>query len=316
KEEIARGGMGVVYKGYQPSLDRWVAIKTLPIDLAGDRDLVARFQREAEAMVRLNHANIVQIIDRGEDGGQYYFAMEFVEGPSVKDLLKSDTIDTDKLFDVLTQTCDGLDYAHKKGLVHRDIKPANLLYEEKTGIVKIADFGIAHFSKKDEEMLTLTADNVGMGTMNYMSPEQKINAKSVDHKADIYALGVIVYEAFTGKLPLGKFKLPSEINPKLPRVLDTIVQRCLESEPKDRYGSCAELKAALLEARAATKEKTLRRTMREAIDRTLTAISPNRTVGIAVLGCLFLLVAGVGLGGGGYWWFSHAKKKHRDELQR
>ncbi|HZV03288.1 MAG TPA: protein kinase [Planctomycetota bacterium] len=317
KSEIARGGMGVVYKGYQPSLDRWVAIKTLPMDLAGDRELVSRFQREAKAMAALQGSNnIVQVIDSGQDQGQYYMAMEYVEGPSVKDLLKSETIDSDKLFDVLTQTCDGLDYAHKKGLVHRDIKPANLLYEEKTGIVKIADFGIAHFSKKDEEMLTLTADNVGMGTMNYMSPEQKINAKSVDHKADIYALGVIVYEAFTGKLPLGKFKLPSEINPKLPRELDAIVQKCLEAEPKDRYGSCAELKAVLLQARAATKEKTLRRTMREAIDRTLTAISPNRTVGIAVLGCLFLLVAGVGLGGGGYWWFSHAKKKHRDELQR
>ena len=97
--------MGVVYKGYQPSLDRWVAIKTLPTDLAADRDLVARFQREAEAMVRLNHANIVQIIDRGQESGQDYFAMEFVEGPSVKDLLKSETIETDRLFDIVLQTC-------------------------------------------------------------------------------------------------------------------------------------------------------------------------------------------------------------------
>ena len=165
KSEIARGGMGVVYKGYQPSLDRWVAIKTLPMDLAGDRDLVARFKREAQAMSLLNHANIVQVIDSGQDQGQYYMAMEYVEGPSVKDLLKSETIDTDRIFDIIVQTCEGLDYAHKKSLVHRDIKPANLLYEEKTGVVKIADFGIAHFTKKDEDMLTLTAKDVGMGAM-------------------------------------------------------------------------------------------------------------------------------------------------------
>jgi predicted Ser/Thr protein kinase len=312
KEEIARGGMGVVYKGYQPSLDRWVAIKTLPIDLAGDRDLVARFQREAEAMVRLNHANIVQIIDRGEDSGQYYFAMEFVEGPSVKDLLKKDTIDTDKLFDMLTQTCDGLEYAHKKGLVHRDIKPANLLFEEKTGTVKIADFGIAHFSKKDEDMLTLTADNVGMGTMNYMSPEQKVNAKTVDHRSDIYALGVIIYEGFTGKLPLGKFKLPSEVNPKLPRQLDVIVQKCLEAEPDERFESCAVLKAALLGAKAATNDKTLKRSMRDALDRTLTAVSPkgNKTVGCFILLFVLLVVFGaVGVVGFLFWKSSAAKQR-------
>ncbi|MBI3724373.1 protein kinase [bacterium] len=316
KDEIARGGMGVVYKGYQPSLDRWVAIKTLPIDLAGDRDLVARFQREAEAMVRLNHANIVQIIDRGEDQGQYYFAMEFVEGPSVKDLLKSETIDTDKIFDILLQTCDGLDYAHKKGLVHRDIKPANLLFEEKTGVVKIADFGIAHFSKKDEDMLTLTADNVGMGTMNYMSPEQKVNAKNVDHKSDIYALGVIVYEAFTGKLPMGKFKLPSEVNPKLPRALDAIVQKCLEAEPDERWDSCANLRAALAEAKAATHDKTLKRSMRDAFDRTLTAFGPNRSVGLCILGFVFLLVAGGLLGGGVLFMKSRGAKRRVEEAEK
>jgi serine/threonine protein kinase len=316
KAEIARGGMGVVYKGYQPSLDRWVAIKTLPMDLAGDRELVSRFQREAKAMSLLNHANIVQVIDSGQDKGQYYIAMEYVEGPSVKDLLKSETIDTTKIFDVLIQTCDGLDYAHKKNLVHRDIKPANLLYEEKTGSVKIADFGIAHFTKKDEDMLTLTANNVGMGTMNYMAPEQKVDAGGVDHRADIYAIGVIIYEAFTGKLPLGKFKLPSEVNPKLSRHLDAIVQKCLASDKADRYASCADVKAALQEARAATTDTSIRRSMRDALDRTLTAISPNRTVGYLVLGCAF--VAFMGLIVGGIGWAVHAtlQKKERDELSR
>ncbi|MEZ0228436.1 MAG: protein kinase, partial [Planctomycetota bacterium] len=314
KSEIARGGMGVVYKGYQPSLDRWVAIKTLPIDLAGDRELVSRFQREAKAMAALNHNNIVQCIHSGESAGQYYIAMEYVEGPSVKDLLKSPTIETDKIFDILAQTCDGLEYAHKKGLVHRDIKPANLLYEEKTGCVKIADFGIAHFSKKDEDMLTLTADNVGMGTMNYMAPEQKINAKGVDHRADIYALGVIVYEAFTGKLPLGKFKLPSEVNPKLPSALDDVVTRCLSTEPADRFGSCSEVKNVLLDAKAATNDKSIRRSMRDAIDRTLTAVLPNKTARYAFVGCFFVAIVAAVVGFGGFMIFRASKGKTRDAL--
>ena len=143
KEELGRGGMAVVYKGYQPSLDRWVAIKTLPAEMSADRDMVSRFHREAEAMVALNHSNIVQIIDKGQDKGVYYFAMEFVEGPSLKDLLKQDTLNMDLLFDISIQVCDGLAYAHKKGIVHRDIKPANILYEKPTGLAKVADFGIA-----------------------------------------------------------------------------------------------------------------------------------------------------------------------------
>ncbi len=305
KSEIARGGMGVVYKGYQPSLDRWVAIKTLPMDLAGDRDLVARFKREAQAMSLLNHANIVQVIDSGQDQGQYYMAMEYVEGPSVKDLLKSETIDTDRIFDIIVQTCEGLDYAHKKSLVHRDIKPANLLYEEKTGVVKIADFGIAHFTKKDEDMLTLTAKDVGMGTMNYMAPEQKVDAANVTSRADLYAIGVIVYEAFTGKLPLGKFKLPSEVNPKLPRLLDQVVSKCLQTEPNDRYTTAGEIKTVLLEAKAVMHDKSISRSIRDRLDRTLTAISPSKGGKCLAVGCLLVIV----LGAGGFFGFRFLQKR-------
>ncbi|HBP22975.1 MAG TPA: hypothetical protein DEA08_35025, partial [Planctomycetes bacterium] len=150
KDELGRGGMAVVYKGYQPSLDRWVAIKTLPTESAGNRDMVSRFHREAEAMVALNHTNIVQIIDKGEEGGLYYFAMEFVDGPSLQDLLKQEQMSMDLLFDVACQVCDGLEYAHRKGIVHRDMKPGNVLYEQATGLAKIADFGIARLTKKPE----------------------------------------------------------------------------------------------------------------------------------------------------------------------
>ena len=295
KSELGRGGMAVVYKGYQPSLDRWVAIKTLPNEFAGNRDMVSRFHREAEAMVQLNHTNIVQIIDKGEDKGSYYFAMEFVEGPSLRDLLKREQLSSDLMFDILGQVADGLGYAHRKGIVHRDIKPANILWEESTSLAKVADFGIARLTQKPAEMITLTATNVGMGTMNYMAPEQKTDAAAVDHRADIYALGVMIYEMFTGRLPMGRFKMPSELNSVLPRKLDEIVTRCLEADPADRYETMELLKADLLQAREGTKSGTLVRSVRDAAERTLTAFKGGKGGGgVLAASCLGLLVAGGG----------------------
>ncbi len=293
KEELGRGGMAVVYKGYQPSLDRWVAIKTLPAESSADRELVARFHREAEAMVQLNHSNIVQIIDKGQDKGLYYFAMEFVEGPSLKDLLKQETLSMDLMFDVAAQVCDGLAYAHKKGIVHRDIKPANILYEKSTGLAKVADFGIAR--KSDD--LTLTT--AGMGTMNYMAPEQREDARSVDHRADIYSLGVMVYEMFTGKLPLGRFKPASQLNAALPRKLDEVISKALETDPADRYQQMDELKADLQLAREASKGGTLVRSVRDAAERTLTAFAGDKAGGKGRLFACCLLFLLLGGGGGG-----------------
>ncbi|MCO5167796.1 MAG: protein kinase [Planctomycetes bacterium] len=299
KEELGRGGMAVVYKGYQPSLDRWVAIKTLPAEMSGDRDMVSRFHREAEAMVSLNHSNIVQIIDKGQDRGLYYFAMEFVEGPSLKDLLKQEAVSVDLLFDVCTQVCEGLGYAHKKGIIHRDIKPANILYEKGTGLAKVADFGIARVTNKEMDMITLTAQNVGMGTMNYMAPEQKTDAAAVDHRADIYSLGVMIYEMFTGKLPLGKFKLPSQLDPKLPRKLDEVVSRCLETDPTDRYQGMDALRADLQQAREASKGGTLVRSVRDAAERTLTAVAGEQGGKGRLVACCLLLTTMALVGGGG-----------------
>jgi predicted Ser/Thr protein kinase len=296
--ELGRGGMAVVYKGYDPSLERWVAIKTLPQESSGDRDLVSRFGREAKAMGALNHTNIVQIIGSGVDRGLHYFVMEFVEGPSLQDLLKQEQLSMDLMFDIATQVCDGLEYAHKKGIVHRDIKPGNVLYEAGTGLAKIADFGIARLTHKPEEMITLTATNVGMGTVNYMAPEQKTDAANVDHRADIYSLGVVVYEMFTGRLPMGRFKLPSQLNSKLPRGLDEIVTRSLEPDPVDRYGAMSELRAGLVSAQASAGGGTLIRSVRDAAERTLTAmVGGGGSKVAALLGCFVLLG---GLAGGGY----------------
>ena len=297
KDELGRGGMAVVYKGYQPSLDRWVAIKTLPTESAGNRDMVSRFHREAEAMVALNHTNIVQIIDKGEEGGLYYFAMEFVDGPSLQDLLKQEQMSMDLLFDVACQVCDGLEYAHRKGIVHRDMNPGNVLYEQATGLAKIADFGIARLTKKPEEMITLTATNVGMGTMNYMAPEQKTDAASVDHRADIYSVGVMIYEMFTGKLPMGRFKMPTQLNPQLPRKLDEIVTKCLDANPEDRYDDIGQLKADLEQARQSSGGGTLMRSVRDAAERTLTAMGGGSGGGKVVLFGCFVLLVGALVGG-------------------
>ncbi len=307
KSELGRGGMAVVYKGYQPSLDRWVAIKTLPRESAANRDLVSRFHREAEAMVSLNHTNIVQIIDKGEDKAYYYFAMEFVEGPSLRDLLKQEQLSVELLFDIALQICEGLAYAHKKGIVHRDIKPANVFWEQGTSLAKIGDFGIARLTAKPEEMITLTATNVGMGTMNYMAPEQKTDAGSVDHRADIYSTGVMLYEMFTGKLPMGRFKLPSQLNPTLPRKLDEVISRCLEADPADRYEGMEALKADLQAARAAAGSGTLMRSVRDAAERTLTAVKGGGGGGggVRVAACLLVTLGLVGGGGAAakvLWW--------------
>ncbi|MGE0710817.1 MAG: protein kinase [Planctomycetota bacterium] len=297
KSELGRGGMAVVYKGYQPSLDRWVAIKTLPAESSANRDLVSRFHREAEAMVSLNHTNIVQIIDKGQDKGLYFFAMEFVEGPSLADMLKQEQMSMDLLFDVALQVCDGLEYAHRKGIVHRDMKPGNVLFEQSTGLAKVADFGIARLTQKSEEMITLTATNVGMGTMNYMAPEQKTDAGSVDHRADIYSVGVMIYEMFTGKLPMGRFKLPTKLNPALPRRLDDIVSKCLEADPVDRYASMAELRADLELARGESGGGTLLRSVRDAAERTLTAMAGGGGGKAFLVGCFLFLVGGLAAGG-------------------
>ncbi|RMG14119.1 MAG: serine/threonine protein kinase, partial [Planctomycetota bacterium] len=310
KEELGRGGMAVVYKGYQPSLDRWVAIKTLPRDFAGNREMVSRFHREAEAMVSLNHTNIVQIIDKGEDQGYYFFAMEFVEGPTLKELLKQGTLRVHLLYDIAIQVAEGLAYAHKKGIVHRDIKPANIFWEESTSLAKIGDFGIARLTEKPLEMITLTAANVGMGTMNYMAPEQKTDAASVDHRADIYSLGVMLYEMFTGRLPMGRFKAPSEHTPGLPKKLDEIVARCLEADPQDRYASMEELRDDLLAAKAATPDTTLVASGRDGSERTLTRVGSQGRPSVltAVLG-LLLLALGGGLAGAYFAWKAEAPEE-------
>lgn len=242
---LGRGGMGEVWRARQISLGRTVAIKVLPASLAKDSEFVARFEKEATALAALNHPNIIQIIDRGVAGGSAYFAMELVQGRTLRDVLNAGRPAPQDALRIAIQICRAIDCAHEQHIVHRDLKPENILVDAR-GHVKVADFGLAGF-KGPEEKGSLTATRVAMGTLNYMAPEQRRDAHSVDGRADIYSFGVVLYELLTGELPIGRFKLPSQRDPLLDPRLDEIVSRALEPEPEARFARASEV-AAQLEA--------------------------------------------------------------------
>lgn len=242
-ELIGKGGMGEVWRAEQKSLGRQVAIKVLPPHLAADPEFVARFDKESTALAALGHPNIIQIIDRGVAGEHYYFVMEFVRGTSLRELIGRGPIAPPDALKILVQICRAIGYAHESHIVHRDLKPENILVDER-GHVKVADFGLAGIRGAPGSG-QLTATSVAMGTVNYMAPEQRRDARSVDGRADLYSVGVLLYELLTGELPIGRFKLPSEKRPDLDRRIDAIVARCLESEPEARFARASEIAEAL-----------------------------------------------------------------------
>ena len=244
-EKIGQGGMAVVYRGMQSSLNRAVAIKVLPPQFATTPELLARFEREAAIVAKLNHSNIVQIIDRGRDGAVLYIVMEYVEGQNLETIIRTGKLSLPQMIDIACQICDGLAYAHSMGVIHRDLKPANILIDQRTGRAKIADFGIAALESTEVGLMTLTMDHSVIGTMNYMSPEQRRDSHGVTNQTDIFSFGVIFYEMLTGKLPVGHFKLPSMIRPDMPLGLDNIVKRCLAESAADRYADAGQIRDEL-----------------------------------------------------------------------
>ncbi|MDA0811366.1 MAG: serine/threonine-protein kinase [Verrucomicrobia bacterium] len=241
-ELIGRGGMGAVYRATDLELDRTVAIKVLPPQVSGDPQFAERFVREARALAKLSHPNIVTIYDFGEtDGGMFYIVMEQVEGSDLRHALRSGTITLEIALKVVPQICDALHYAHQKGIVHRDIKPENILLEP-DGRVKIADFGLARVVNSQLPEWSLTATEQLMGTVKYMAPEQLEGAPDIDHRADIYSLGVVFYEMLTGELPIGRFSSPSEKRPMDQRV-DSVVFKTLEKERDKRYQHAGDVKS-------------------------------------------------------------------------
>jgi predicted Ser/Thr protein kinase len=243
QQELGRGGMGVVYQAHHSRLDRLVAIKFLPAEVGKDAAFAERFTREARALAKLNHPNIITVYDFGEITGLAYFIMQFVQGANLRTHLRAGRLDPPEVLRIIGQICDALQYAHEEGIVHRDIKPENILLD-KRGQVKIADFGIAKLLSRKQAEYTLTGPMQVIGTLNYMAPEQIDNPLGLDHRADIYSLGVMLYEMLTGQLPMGRFAPPSQKVPIDVR-LDEVVLRALEREPERRYQTVSEMKAAL-----------------------------------------------------------------------
>ncbi len=239
-ELVGQGGMGAVYRARQRQLDRLVALKILPMESAGDSAFAARFSREARALARLSHPNIVAVHDFGQAGGFCFFLMEFIEGVTLRHLLADRKLPPETALSLVPQICEALEYAHRQGVVHRDIKPENILVD-KIGRVRIADFGLAKLADAELPSQRLTRPREVMGTPHYMAPEQIERPQEVDHRADIYSLGVVFYEMLTGELPLGKFQLPSQ-KAAVDARLDDVVLHALEKERERRYQHASEVK--------------------------------------------------------------------------
>jgi eukaryotic-like serine/threonine-protein kinase len=254
---LGAGGMSTVFRATDSVLERSVAVKLLAEHLAEDEAFVARFRREALSAARLQHPNIVQVFDSGQDpdSARHYIVMEYVDGPSCADLLRENKrLGVDETVHIVRDACHGLDYAHRAGVVHRDVKPGNLLIAEEMNITKLADFGIA----KAAEQTRITQVGAVLGTAAYLSPEQAHGEES-GPPSDIYSLGVCAYQFLTGRLPheyssLTELALKQQqdavqpirdFRPEVPAELDDAIRLCLEREPGSRYRSALEMAEAL-----------------------------------------------------------------------
>ncbi len=259
---LGQGGMGAVYRGLQLPLRRPVAIKILQVQSdADDFGFAERFKREAYAMASLTHPNIVQVYDCGNAGPHHLFiSMELMEGGDLSDAIRAGAVDLKTALKYIRQICDGIHAAHERGIVHRDIKPANIFLTS-DGRAKVADFGLA--KRFDAKSTMVTKTGLGMGTPDYAAPEQYEPEMGIDHRADIYALGVMIYQMLTGKLPRGIYKAPSDLVPGLDPGFDSIIQGAMQHDREDRYQSVADLRRdleALLARRPVASGKVPART--------------------------------------------------------
>lgn len=238
-ELIGRGGMGAVFKVRQPRLSRLAALKVLPPERAADPSFVERFFREAQALAQLSHSNIVNVYDMGQCGSYLYILMEFVNGRSLREHISDRTLEPTDALRIVTDLCDAVQYAHEQGIVHRDIKPENVLITAGNQ-VKLLDFGLVKLACDSEfNRFTLTEINLRMGTPSYMAPEQACGSVTLDHRVDIYALGVLLYELLTGELPVLDYTPPSKRVPVDSRI-DRVVHHAIRESPSERFQSAAD----------------------------------------------------------------------------
>ena len=297
-ECLGRGGMGVVYKARQKSLNQTVALKLLAPERAGDELFEKRFSKEAQALAALNHPNIVTIHDFGQAGGYCYLLMEFVDGASLRQAMRASKFTPAQALAIVPQICDALQYAHEHGVVHRDIKPENLLLD-KEGRVKIADFGIAKMLTAE----TGTTETLTGGTPRYMAPEQW-GGSGTDHRADIYSFGVVFYELLTGELPSRPIDPPSK-KVVVDVRLDTVVLRALEENPDRRYQTVAEVKTMIEAVAAETRAQRQSKT---------TTARPHRfsiRIGIAALITFSIVATWAVLNGIGRTAHSNKERQHQ-----
>src|SRR5512138_1626920 len=271
--QIGRGGMANVYKAYQPSVDRYVAIKVLPTQLAESKEFATRFHQEARIIAMLEHPHILPVFDYGESDGIAYFVMRYLDAGTLKDKMESGRPlplnDIDRIF---TQLAEALSYAHSHGVVHRDLKPANALIDS-FGNVFLTDFGIAKLLESASPRLTQT--DAVMGTPAYISPEQA-QGQTVDQRSDIYSLGIILYEMVTGSVPFiadtplavlfkhitDPLPLPSKVKPDVPESIEKVILKALAKNPQDRFATASEFVEAW---KSALEEARMARTSRETV---------------------------------------------------
>jgi serine/threonine protein kinase len=303
-ECLGRGGMGVVYKARQKSLDRWVAIKILPPEQVGEERFADRFAKEAATLAKLNHPNIVTVHDFGQADGLFYIVMEYVDGVNLRALLRDGKLEPEQALAIVPPVCEALQFAHDKGVVHRDIKPENLLLD-RGGRIKIADFGIAKLMEpvlpagglpEGDPRRSMSAATVGAGTRGYSAPEQANGV--ADHRADIYALGVVLYEMLTGERPARNPVAPSK-KVRLDVRLDEMVLRALDKSPDLRYQTADEFRTVVqaigepsADTEAVPKVKERRKKRRKKVIFRLLENPPSRE---ALLAIALVCIVGGGL---------------------
>ncbi|MCI0569858.1 MAG: serine/threonine protein kinase [Myxococcaceae bacterium] len=291
---VGRGGMGEVHRAVQLSLGRTVAVKILATELAQEPSFVSRFRKEAAALAALSHPNVVAVVDQGDADGVPYLVMEFVDGPSLREVMRAPLFDTQSALRIFHEVARAIAYAHGRGIIHRDLKPENILFAEQAGgIAKVSDFGLAGFLEEGSGRFALTQTHMSMGTVAYMAPEQRLDAKNVDGRADIYALGVVLYEMVTGEVPMGTFDPPSQRRAGLDPRLDGIIARCLKPIPEERFPSVSALLAEMEPLLPADTRSNLPPRSTRVQRARVAAVAVGRMVGRAAAALLVLAAVGV-----------------------
>jgi serine/threonine protein kinase len=288
--QLGQGGMATVYKAYHAKLDRYVAVKVMHPAFKDDGNFLARFEREAQIVAKLEHAHIVPVYDYAEHDGQPYLVMKFIEGRTLKRILSAAPPTLDDILSILTPIAAALTYAHKQGVLHRDIKPSNIVLDN-SNVPYLTDFGLARIAQAGES--TMSADMI-LGTPQYISPEQARGEKNLDYHTDLYSLGVILYEMVVGRVPFNAdtpyaivhdqiytdLPLPSKLNPEVPPPVEVVLLKALAKNPSDRFGSATEMIDAFRKAAAESGLKALNPERNKVAEAKLNEIENSPTISV------------------------------------